>query len=343
MSKHIIHKLFEFGASSGAVSLVMSQTNKELIFNYKFADGGEQNFSLPGRLGTKVLASFRQILKISENDLNPKHNFKIKEKKYQLNFKLNIIPDKNGDKIIIQIIKKAEKPLRLRQLGFQRENLKALQKVAKIKSGLVIISAPENQGKSTTLRALLKELDLETRNAYFFENNPKRPIPGINYLPLNDNNWQKIMTQDCDIIIIDDLKSDQNWLKAISAAAAGRLVLVSANAENSLEIILQVLKLKAPLALKIDCLKIISCQRLVNLSPQGQTKKQKTDKNKRTQIAVSETISFNPEIKKYLINEGINYEQEKFWKKLNELIIKNGFKPLNHDLAKKIKTGSVKK
>lgn len=343
MSKQIIHKILSHGAQSGAVSLVISHSDQGLIFNYKFKDGHEQNFSLPGRLGQKALESLRQILKISENDLNPKKNFKLKEKNYQLNFKLNIIPEKDGDKIIISIINKDNKPWRLRQLGFSRENLKTLQKMNKLGSGLIIISSPENQGKSTTLRALLKELDLETKNAYFLEKNPKQLIKGMNYLIPNKNNWENILRHDCDIIVIDDLHDAKDWVRAIKAADTGRLVIAATSAQSSLEIILKILKLELPPLLKINCLKMMVNQRLVNLTRKNKIKKPESSLKDRTQIAVSEIIIFNQKIKKYLIENGADQQKEKFWKKLNDLITENGFKPLNQDLAGKIKTGSVKK
>jgi type II secretory ATPase GspE/PulE/Tfp pilus assembly ATPase PilB-like protein len=343
MSKHIIHKLFSHGAKTGATSLVINTSKEGLSFNYKFPDSEEQNFSLPGHLGPQLLKELRQILKISDSDLRPDQNFKLKEKKYQLNFSLNIIPNKEGDKVIIRILKKNNKSLNLKQLGFQRENLKELEKINKIKSGLVIISSPEDNGKSTTLQAILSQFNIDSLNAYFLEKNPEYLIPGINYLIPNENNWHKILNHDCDLIIIDDLKSDDDLIKAINAASTGRLVIITTKARSSLEIVLRILKLDLPLKLKIDTLKLIINQRLVDLVRPAKIKNNFKSLEKRTKIAVSELITFNSELKKYLLANGHNHQLESFWKEFNDLINKNNFKSISQDLKKKIENKLVKK
>ncbi|MHB8903846.1 MAG: ATPase, T2SS/T4P/T4SS family [Patescibacteria group bacterium] len=317
MSKHIIHKLLNHGAKAGASSLVINNSKEGVLFSYKFSDNDEQNFSLPGHLGPQLLKDLYQILKISDTDLRPNQNFRLKEKEYQLNFNLNIIPHKDGDKIIIRILKKDNKSPNLKQLGFPRENLKKLEKINKIKSGLIIISSPENQGKSTTLQAILKQFDLSSLNAYRLEKNPQSFMPDINYLAPNENNWHKMLSHDCDLIIIDDLKNDNDWIKAISAANTGRLVIVTAPAQSSLEIISKILKLDLPLRLKIDALKILINQRLVDLNRGDRIKKGFQNLEKRTKIAVSELIEFNAELKKYLLENGHKHQLEKFWQELN--------------------------
>lgn len=343
MSKHIIHKLFNHGAKNNATSLVINTSKNGVSFGYTFPDHEEQNFSLPGRMGPQLLKELRQILKISESDLRPDQNFKVKEKRYRLNFGLNIIPNKEGEKIIIQILKKNNKSLNLKQLGLQREDLKIVEKINKIKSGLIILSSPENNGKSTTLQAILNRFDISSLNAYFLEKNPEYLIPGVNYLLPNENNWHKILSHDCDLIIIDDLESNEDLIKAISAANTGRLVIITTKAKSSLEIILRILKLDLPLKLKIDTLKIILNQRLVDLARPTKSKNRLQSLEKRTKIAVAEIISFNSELKKYLMANGDRHQAESFWKEFNDLLNKNNFKSIGQDLKKKIENKLVKK
>lgn len=343
MSKHIIHKLFSHGAESGASSLVINNSKDGLFFDYKFPDGSEQNFSLPQKLGLKIFNSLYQILKISPDDFKTDQNFKLIEKNYELKFKLNLISSKDSDKIIIQINKQTNKNWRLKQLGHQKDNLKILQKIKKIKSGLVIISSPEDNGKSATLLAVLNEFDTESINAYSFEKNPKQTIPGINYLAASAGNWDKFLNHDSNLIIFDNLKDNLDWLNAIKAANTGRLVIATTVANSSFEVILKILKLDLPLAMKINNLKIITNQRLVNLARSRKKEKKFNLFENRTKIAVSEVVDFNQKIKKYLLENGADYQKEKFWRKLHNLMIENGFKALNYDLAQKINNGSVKK
>ena len=119
----------------------------------------------------------------------------------------------------------------------------------------------------------MNKLDLNSFNAYCLEKNPKNLIPGVNYLVPSENNWHKILSHDCNLIIIDDLKSESDWIKAINAADTGRLVIITTRAESSLEIILKILRLNLPLKLKVDTLKMIVNQRLADLSRTDKIKK----------------------------------------------------------------------
>jgi len=343
MNKHIIHKLLNHSAETGADSLVINRTNHELVFSYKLPDGGNQSFILPKHLGTKILNSLYQLLNISDEQISSGQTFKLTEVNYQLNFKISSISNKDGEKVIIHILKNKKRSLNLKQLGFQKENLNILKKINKLKSGLVIVSAPENNGKSTTLRALLNEINSESINAYCLEKNPKELIKGINYLIPNANNWDKILKHDCDLIIFDDLRNDDDWIKVIKAANTGRLLIVATNAQSSLEIIFKILKLELPLRFKINSLKTIINQRLVNLDRNPKLKAARQLSESRKQIAVSEVINFDSTIKKYLLDNGHDYQKKIFWIKLDNLLSKNGFKPLKQDLAKKIKEKVVKK
>jgi type II secretory ATPase GspE/PulE/Tfp pilus assembly ATPase PilB-like protein len=343
MNKNIIHKLFSHGAESGATSLVINNSKEGLYFNYKFPDGNEQNFSLPDNLGTKLLASLQQILKVYDRGLKTDKSYKLKEKKYNLSFKLTNTVNSGGEKIIIQINRNSNKFHNLKQLGFQKDILLTLQKINNIKSGLVIISSPENGGKSSTLAALLREFDLDSINAYFLEKNPKEILAGINYLCPNQNNWHKLLNHDCDLIIFEDLESNKDWEKVIEASNTGRLVIATVKAQNSFEVILKISELDLAPRLKFNNLKLILNSNLVNLARHKKTKKSSPLTEARSKIAIAELLNLNQKTKKYLIDNSHNYKTAAFWKEFSELITKDGFQALKNDLLKKIKNGSVKK
>ena len=151
------------------------------------------------------------------------------------------------------------------------------------------------------------------------------------------------MSHDCDLIIFDDLKKDEDWINVIEAANTGRLVIVTTNAESSLEIILKLLQLDLPPLLKIGCLKMIIGQRLVDLQHDKKIKKISQFVEARGKIAIGEVIELSHELKEYLIDNIHEHKKESFWKNFNELMTKGGFRPFSHDLAKKIKNGMVKK
>jgi len=338
MSKKIINNLFGYAASEGAGRLVIENRPDQIAFDYHFADGAKQSFGLPKKLEKNLMDSLRQILKIAPGELTTKKYCKIYDKNYQLAFYLSILPDRLGEKIVINIINRQEKLLRLKQLGWQTTELNLVEQALKWRSGLVLISSPIGQGKTATLLALLQELNRPEINIYFLEKGSRQKIPGLNYLESNNKNWEKILSHDCEIIAVEEISDDDTFKNAFRAASTGRLVLATINANSSWEVLLKVLKLSLPLKLKLNSLRMILNQRVVKL------KRSKNKKiNGRQEIGLFEVLPLTSTLKQFIIDKRHDPSKKKFWEKLAQLVIKSGFRPLTEDLKKKIKEGLLDK
>jgi type IV pilus assembly protein PilB len=268
MSHKIINRLFSYTNQEGASDLVITDQAQQTSVDYLFPGGTKQSFYLPKNLEQNLTASLRQILAISPGELPAQKYCKITAKDYRLTFHLTILPNKTGEKVIINIINKPDKLWRLSQLGLKTADLKTLKAALKIRAGLIIVSSPPNQGKSATLYSLLAELDNQGRSTYLLSKNPEQEISGVNSLPLTETNWEKILQHDSEIIAIDDLNEDWMFEKAFRSAATGRLVIIAIAASGQREILDKISQIKLPLKLKADTLKIIINQRLVDLKRQ---------------------------------------------------------------------------
>lgn len=337
MSKKIIANLFNYAAREGARDLVIEDTPDRLALSYHFHDGEQRSFGLPKKLEKDLGKTLRQVLKLAPDELTAKKYCKLEDKNYQLSFYLTISPSGMGEKIIINIIPKGRNLLRLKQLGLQRRSLGLVQKNLKRRSGLILISAPHGQGKSTTLYSLAQELNTPSRGLYFLGGLPEYKLDGVNYLNANKNNWAKVLNLDSDIIMAE-INSEEDFRLAGSAAATGRLVLATINANSVWEVLSAYFKLKLPLKLKLDSLKLIINQRLAPLK-RTRTNKSKRTKIQRNEIGLFETLELTPAINKYILDAAADKNKDKFWEKLGRLALKDGYEPLSFDHQNKTKNG----
>lgn len=337
MSKKIIKSLFNYAAREGAKDLIIEGVPERIDLNYRFEDGEERSFGLPKKLEKDLSLALRQILKLAPDELTTKKYCKIEDKNFQLTFYLTISPSGSGEKIIINIIPKSPHLLRLKQLGIERQSLKLIEKALKRKSGLILVSSPHGQGKSMTLYSLLQELNTPDRNIYFIGNRLEHEISGVNNLPISNNNWQKIMNHDSDIIV-SEISTEEDFKNASAAAATGRLVLASITANSVWEVLLAYLKLKQPLKLKLDSLRLIINQRLAPLK-RASLKTKRTKRIKRHEIGLFEVFELSPTIKHYIDDAAADKNKDKFWEKLGRLALKEGYEPISFDHKKKTKNG----
>lgn len=316
MSKKLIRQLFGYAQSIGANDLVIESAAEKLLLNYYFADGRDHSFSLPKKLEKNLLANLRQLLEIAPGELTAKKYCRLKDGNFQSTFYLTILPNKNSEKIIINLINRPLKLWRLSQLGLQAPALKTIKNILKKPRGLILVSAPGLEGKSATAHALIQELDPSALNIYVLKNQAAPEIAGINYLDLSKTNREALLRHDSDVIMLDEIIDEETLAWAVRTAASGRLVIGTLKANNSWEVLTKIMALSLPLKLKLDSLKIIINQRIVRLKKKPNAKQ----KNKRSEIGVFEILEPNDKMIKSAGSD---------------------FKPLAHDLKKKLKEGLI--
>ncbi len=336
MSSAIINKLFKYIDQEAAEHLIINHQEERITLDYHLPNGQIKSLNLPKKLEEDFFANLLKILSIKDGDLinHQYRHFRNKEK--QLKIYLSVLPQQKGKKIIINFIRQDFPRLSLNQLGLDNHRRKQLKQAVQSRSGLIIVSSPEQSGKTTTLYALLDLVDQEKCNVYVLDDRSPFSLRSSNQLTLNANNWQRILQHDSDVILIDDLDQTKNLEQALQAAASGRLVIGTITASSSFKVLAKILELPLAKSIKLDALKLIINQRLVALRSDHQKNR------KRKKIALFETLNISQNIKK-LIRKNSDNELStiKFAKKLAQAAIKDGFYSLTRDKKEKIKTGII--
>lgn len=327
--------LFNFAKQEKAERIVISGSEKGPACRCHLPDGEEAIFNLPKKLESDLVGNLRRLLKIAPDELTSGKYCKLRDKNHDFNFQLSIVPDKFGEKIIINIIREEQMPWSLNQLGFPKNSLEAVKKASRARSGLIIISSPERQGRSSTLQAILNQLNQEDKNIYFLGRAQFQP-QGINFLDDRPENWERVLKHDSDIIALEIEDEEALTLRRAGlAAATGRLVIITLPAINTLQALYKLLTSGLPLKLILDNLKLITGQELNALKRATKTK------NKRQRIGAFEIFSPAAEIKAYILKNKDELNNRKFWEDLFQLATENGYSPLKLDKQQKKRAGLI--
>jgi len=161
-----------------------------------------------------------------------------------------------------------------------------LQRLIQSKTGLIILSGPTGSGKSTTLAALLEEINnthrrqiiaIESPVEYFFANQKsyirQREIP--THSPSFEQAITDSMRENPDVLVIGEMRTPEVMRLTLNAAETGHLVLATMHSSTCSEAISRICmsfpsdlqgSIRGQLA---DCLVGVVCQRLEYL-PQVQ-------------------------------------------------------------------------
>jgi len=157
------------------------------------------------------------------------------------------------------------------------------RKLTEASTGLVIISGPTGSGKSTTLAALIEEINgsrarhivtLESPLEYLFANRQsfirQREIP--THAPSFEQGIVDALRENPDVLVISEMRTPEVMRLTLNAAETGHLVLATMHSANCAEALSRLcMSFPADLQASVraqlaDCLVGMSCQRLDFLS-----------------------------------------------------------------------------
>jgi type II secretory ATPase GspE/PulE/Tfp pilus assembly ATPase PilB-like protein len=155
-------------------------------------------------------------------------------------------------------------------LAFDEETLFELNKVMKVPAGIIVMSGPTGSGKSTTLNAILRELNRPDVNILTLENPVEDEVPGITHCDLRSAKEFKpmiasFMRSDPDIILMGEVRDIESAELAIEAAVTGHKVLTTIHTPRASQIIERFEQLGVERWKIAQTLKAACAQRLVKL------------------------------------------------------------------------------
>ncbi|MCM8711024.1 GspE/PulE family protein [Clostridium sp. SYSU_GA19001] len=199
-----------------------------------------------------------------------KLEFKVKEIAYDL--RISSLPTMHGEKIAIRILYKRECLMTLKALGFSNSGIEDIERVLKSNHGIILVTGPTGSGKTTTLYAMLNQMDKIHKNIVTIEDPVEYTIKGINQVNVNskagltfESGLRSILRQDPNVIMIGEIRDEETAQIAIRAAITGHLVISTLHTNDAASSILRLIDMGVPNYLAADSLLVCIAQRLVRV------------------------------------------------------------------------------
>lgn len=185
-------------------------------------------------------------------------------------FRVSSLPTMYGEKLVIRVLYKVERFINLDSLGFSLDKVMLLRNILKLSHGMIIVAGPTGSGKSTTLYALLNEINCKSKNIITIEDPIEYNMPRINQVNVNNKagltfstGLRSILRQDPDIVMIGEIRDEETAQIAVRASITGHLVLSTLHTNGATESISRLIDMGIPSYLVADSLVVVLAQRLV--------------------------------------------------------------------------------
>jgi type IV pilus assembly protein PilB len=118
-------------------------------------------FTPPKQMYGSLLARIKIIsdLDITEKRLPQDGRFRAKFENRDIDFRVSLLPTYHGEKAVLRVLDKSALTVGLAQLGFVEDTAKKFQEVIKRPYGMILVTGPTGSGKSTTLYAILSQMN----------------------------------------------------------------------------------------------------------------------------------------------------------------------------------------
>ena len=188
----------------------------------------------------------------------------------RVDYRISFAPSVFGQKLVIRILDAKSAPLRADQLKMPQHIAEQVIRATEMDSGVVLVCGPTGSGKTTTLYALLRTLDVGQRNVITIEDPVEIQLPGVTQLPVNDEQGnsfaallRSVLRQDPDVILVGEIRDPETAKIAMQAAITGHLVFSTLHTRDTIGTIFRLLDLGVEPYMLAQGLNLVVAQRLV--------------------------------------------------------------------------------
>ncbi len=188
---------------------------------------------------------------------------------FRLSFMPNTIRNAQEEKIVLRQMADVEK-CDLYNLGILPYCVDLFEKAIKYPHGFICVTGPTGSGKTTTLYALLQEIDRVGINIITLEDPIEAEIPLVNQSQMFHRigydfaaGLRVILRQDPDIIMVGEMRDEETALKAFEASNTGHLVFSTLHTNTAASSITRLLQMGVPHYFISSSLKFVVAQRLI--------------------------------------------------------------------------------
>lgn len=188
----------------------------------------------------------------------------------KVDFRVSTVPSVFGEKIVLRILDRGKVSLDLKELGMDGPDRERIIDTLESPFGMIILTGPTGSGKTTTLYAMITELNKPDTNILTVEDPVEYDLPGITQVSVDEGTGmtfskalRAFLRQDPDVILVGEMRDEETATIGLRAAQTGHLVLSTLHTTDSALSVERLEKMGIDRFQIGSSLKLVIAQRLV--------------------------------------------------------------------------------
>jgi general secretion pathway protein E len=176
----------------------------------------------------------------------------------------------NGEKLSVRVLSQKAGMYTLDNIGLSEKYRAIIKEEITKPSGMILMCGPTGSGKTTSLYAMLNEIDLYTRNVITVEDPIECVLPNASQIEVNPKagitfakSLRSILRQDPDVISVGEIRDEETAEIALRASQTGHLVFATIHSYSNESAMVRLLDLGVKPVLISSGLDLVISQRLL--------------------------------------------------------------------------------
>lgn len=301
----IVATILRYAVDGNASDIHIEPSEKKVAVRFRVDGILAISLELPKNVQVAVVARIKILssMRLDERRKPQDGRFSATFDGRKIDFRVSVLPTNYGENVVMRILDNEKGVTNLEAAGITGHLLTVIRRMLNEPFGIILISGPTGSGKSTTLYAMLAELDRQTKNVLSLEDPVEYNIEGVSQSQVNPeigytfaNGLRSALRQDPDIIMVGEIRDKETAQLAIQAALTGHLVLSTIHTNNSIGVIPRLIDMGIDPYLIAPTLKLALAQRLARRIKPGTGREEPIGKS--MELIMEEEFKTLP--KKYL-------------------------------------------
>ena len=268
----LVNSIIERAITERASDIHLEPRESEMVVRMRIDGLMRTILTVPKDLQSSVISRIKIMsgLDISERRIPQDGRFNVRMKDKDIDLRISTLPTVYGEKIVARLLDKSGGNLNKNNIGLSGHDMETFDKMIKCRSGVLLIVGPTGSGKSTTMYAMIGELNKPEVNMVTLEDPVEYNIDGVNQVPINEktgmtfaSGLRAILRQDPDIIGVGEIRDGETAEIAMRSAITGHVVISTIHTNDAVGTIERLEDIGVEPYLVASALRGVISQRLV--------------------------------------------------------------------------------
>jgi general secretion pathway protein E len=265
---------------AGASDVHLESTANGLTIKYRIDGVLTAAESVPGtEVAEQVVSRIKVMseLDIAERRVPQDGRFKARRDGRDIDFRVSVMPSVYGEDAVLRILDRRAlsdqlRGLTLDSLGFAQDTIERMRSLSVEPYGMLLVTGPTGSGKTTTLYAVISEVNKGLDKIITIEDPVEYQLPGVLQIPVNEQKGltfarglRSILRHDPDRIMVGEIRDPETAEIAIQSALTGHLVYTTVHANNAFDVLGRFMHMGVDPYNLVSALNAVVAQRLVRV------------------------------------------------------------------------------